>query len=181
MPGFQRGQFPFARELQTDKVAAEYGRDQVNLMKSIEESIYISSDRQTVWNTITTFEDYQSWNPFIVNGSGTAEVGERLDLVMQVKPGSQFKVRPVVLASTGTELRWLGKFLVSGLFDGEHYFIIEEVQDGVTLRQGEKFRGILVPFMSSLLESTRRNFVKMNMALKAHCEAKSGGSHLKQQ
>lgn len=32
----------------------------------------------------------------------------------------------VLKAERGKEFRWLGKFLVKGLVDGEHYFLLEQ-------------------------------------------------------
>lgn len=46
------------------------------------------------------------------------------------------------------ELRWLGRLLLPGLFDGEHIFEIEAVKkDGVRFVQRECFSGILVPLL----------------------------------
>jgi hypothetical protein len=51
----------------------------------------------------------------------------------------------VIVASPNQELRWLGHFLLPGVFDGEHYFQLEAISPGrVRFIQGEKFSGILV-------------------------------------
>jgi hypothetical protein len=51
--------------------------------------------------------------------------------------------RPTVLtAIPEVELRWLGHFLMRGLFDGEHCLQIAPAAPGrVRLRQSEKFAG----------------------------------------
>ena len=81
----------------------------------------------------------------------------------------------VLLAAPNTELRWLGHFLVPGIFDGEHYFRIAAIGPGqIRFTQGEKFSGLLVGmFKASLDRGTKAGFVAMNAALKARAEGLS--------
>jgi hypothetical protein len=53
------------------------------------------------------------------------------------------------------------------VFDGEHRFEIHETTpDSVTLVQGERFKGVLVPFLRKLIEvDTATTFAKVNDAL----------------
>ncbi|MDC7224530.1 MAG: hypothetical protein PQJ60_12375, partial [Spirochaetales bacterium] len=65
-----------------------------------------------------------------------------------------------------------GKFLVKGLFDGEHFFIIKDNGDGtLSFTQGEKFSGLLVGLLASTLKNTGEGFHLMNEALKKRCES----------
>ena len=82
--------------------------------------------------------------------------------------------KPTVLrAEPNRELRWIGHLLMPGLFDGEHYFLIEG-HDGNETRfvQGERFTGVLVPLMGllGLFPKTIRGFEEMNEALKSRVE-----------
>ena len=82
--------------------------------------------------------------------------------------------RPTVLAvETNRELRWKGKLLIPGLFDGEHIFRLEPKPDGeLIFHQSELFSGMLVPlFRRSLDSATRQGFIAMNLALKREAEA----------
>ena len=82
--------------------------------------------------------------------------------------------RPSVLvADSERELRWLGRLLVPGVFDGEHRFQIQALTGGkVLFQQSETFSGLLVPlFRSRLDRDTKRGFEEMNLALKARAEA----------
>jgi hypothetical protein len=86
--------------------------------------------------------------------------------------------RPKVLtAEPNHQLRWLGHLFVPGLFDGEHSFILQSLEeDRVRFVQSEVFRGLLVPlFARSLENSTLRGFEEMNRALKERAEAVTGG------
>src|SRR4051812_43292780 len=69
------------------------------------------------------------------------------------RPGGRgMTFRPTVLeAVPGHRLRWLGRLLVPGLFDGEHTFAIKPLSKGrVRLVQQETFRGLLVGPMTGL-------------------------------
>jgi hypothetical protein len=79
--------------------------------------------------------------------------------------------KPTVLAADPAhELRWLGRVLMPGLFDGEHGFRLEPTAAGCRLHHGEEFRGILVPLFKRMLDNTARGFTAMNDALKVRVE-----------
>ena len=79
----------------------------------------------------------------------------------------------VVVAEPNRELRWLGHLWLPGLFDGEHSFSIELLGEGrVRFIQRERFKGLLVPFLSKMLDwDTQRGFNEMNWALKLRAES----------
>jgi hypothetical protein len=126
-----------------------------------------------VWDILTDFARYAEWNPFIVHAEGVARAGTRLTVRIEPPGGRGMTFRPTVLAADpGHELRWLGRLVVPGLFDGEHRFVLEASGGGVRLVQAERFRGLLVPLLRRQVEGpTRRGFEAMNAALKARAEA----------
>ena len=81
--------------------------------------------------------------------------------------------RPVIrIAEKGRELRWLGRIGTPGIFDGKHYFILEEAVPGRTVvTHEEQMRGILLPFMRSAIHGpVLDGFELMNRALKQRVE-----------
>ncbi len=78
----------------------------------------------------------------------------------------------VTRAEEHQELRWLGRFVLPGLFDGEHAFTIQSLgPTRVRFIQREKFKGLLVPlFATTLDDQTKRGFQAMNEALKRRAE-----------
>lgn len=123
-----------------------------------------------VWAVLSDFADYPAWNPGMQKVEGAAEVGTRLSIVFALNGGRTMKMQPTVLVSDpGHELRWLGRLLLPGIFDGEHRFEIHEDEPGrVRFVQGERFRGLLVPFLRKLIEvDTAATFVAVNEALAA--------------
>ncbi|MCP4442337.1 MAG: SRPBCC domain-containing protein [Aureispira sp.] len=135
---------------------------------SIETSIQIDATVDQVWKVLTAFEEYPTWNPFILGIEG--EVVEGNQIVAKID-GMTFK--PIVLKYTSSkELRWLGKLWFKGLFDGEHQFLLKSNEDGsTTMYHCEQFKGILVPFFKKMLQTkTKLGFEKMNLSLKQRVE-----------
>jgi hypothetical protein len=85
------------------------------------------------------------------------------------------KFKPTILVrSENKELRWLGKLLFKGLFDGEHSFRIVDNENGTcTFYHEESFSGILVGLFAKKLDTdTKQGFIEMNEKLKELVEAK---------
>ena len=134
--------------------------------------IEIEAPIQAVWNTLTDFHSYPEWNPFITEISGKLSVGEELTVNLRLPEGSDFTVRPrLIRCEPEREFCWLGHLWFKGLFDGEHFFRLQEVGEGRTrVTQGEKFSGLLLRLFGSTLTKTSRGFVYMNQALKRRVE-----------
>ncbi len=120
------------------------------------------------------FSDYSRWNPFIREIKGETRVGARLEVSIAQTNGRAMRFRPRVLAASAErEFRWKGRLLVPGLFDGEHYFLLEEHGAGSLLTHGERFGGLLPRLMGRrLLDNVRVGFEAMNAALKREVESR---------
>jgi hypothetical protein len=133
----------------------------------------IQASPERVWEVLTDFQAYREWNPFMIQAAGQAAPGQRLRVRMRPPGGRPMTFRPTVLeAEPGRRLRWLGRVLVPGLFDGEHSFTIEPAGPGrVRLVQHERFRGLLAPLLLRFLAGpTVAGFQQMNQALKDRVE-----------
>ena len=142
-------------------------------MHSIETEIEIHASAERVWELLTDFASYPRWNPFVRSIEGELIVGRNLSVFIQPTGSSGMRFRPTLLAvSPSRELRWKGKLLLPGVFDGEHFFKLETAPNrGVRFHQGERFTGLLVPlFRKSLDGATRQGFIAMNEALKREAE-----------
>jgi len=78
--------------------------------------------------------------------------------------------KPHVLdAEPNRQLRWIGRVLIRGLFDGEHSFGIEPLgENRVRFTHRERFSGLFVPFFST--GRSQQGFEEMNKALKTRAE-----------
>jgi hypothetical protein len=141
-------------------------------MKKIETEIVIDSDLSIVWSVLSDFENYPNWNPFITSIKGEKSVGKKLTVSIQPPDGNTMTFKPIILKfEPNKEFRWKGKLGITGIFDGEHFFVLEKLNEHKTkVLHGEKFKGVLVSLMGSALDKTKIGFELMNGALKKECE-----------
>jgi hypothetical protein len=139
----------------------------------ISREIEIAATPAEVWAVLADVDAYPEWNPFVVRLAGEVREGARLEARIAPPGGRAMTFTPtVVAAEPERELRWLGRLLVRGLFDGEHSFRIEPLADGGSrFVQSERFSGVLVRPLRRVLERTEAGFAQMNAALKRRVEA----------
>lgn len=147
-------------------------------MFEIRTSVDIDASAEQVWAVLSDFASYPEWNPFVRRIEGWPERGQRLTVEIAPPGGKVMNFRPRLLEAVRPErLSWLGRMGLPGLFDGEHHFFIEQLDDGgVRFHHGEQFRGVMVPFMKKSLEAgVRPGFEAMNRALKQRVESQQQG------
>lgn len=141
-------------------------------MREIRTQTTIAASPERVWNILMDFAAFPEWNPFVRSISGTMQQGSTLEVHIQ-PPGRKVSVfRPTVrVVEPNRELRWLGRVLVPGLFDGEHQWKLEPMSESSTrFIHTERFTGVLVPFFGKLFADSERGFEAMNRALKERAE-----------
>ncbi|WP_343563498.1 SRPBCC domain-containing protein [Sphingobacterium sp.] len=143
-------------------------------MKKIETSITIKASVEEVWQVLTDFKAYPLWSPTIKYFEGQPVEGKRCAVLLEPPDGFKIKMNPRFLSiNPNCELRWKGELFIPGIFDGEHYFILEQAGEGeVRFIQGELFSGLLIPFCKKLLLTTSHGFDLFNKAIKQYVEQK---------
>ena len=142
-------------------------------MKELRTEIEIQASAERVWGLLTDFARFPNWNPFICWAKGEVKVGARLEIRIQPSGARGMTFKPVVLkVDPMRELRWLGRLLTPGLFDGKHIFSVERLSpQRVRFTQREIFNGLFVPLLARDLDTnTLRGFNEMNQALKVQAE-----------
>lgn len=142
--------------------------------EQIETHIRIDAPIEAVWAVLTDFQAYPTWSPTIAEFFGTPKVGQRTKVLLTQPGGTSITMNPIFLQiDANRELRWKGRLLLNGIFDGEHYFQLESLSNGQTeLIQGEKFSGLLVPFMKKMIHgNTKLGFEAFNRAIKERVES----------
>jgi hypothetical protein len=140
--------------------------------RQIETHIDINASPARVWAILVDFAHAASWNPFITSIAGDPTPGSRLAVTIAPPGKTAMRFKPTVLAvRPERELRWRGRLFIPGLFDGEHYFLLDPLADSETrFTQGEIFSGLLVGLVSGTLAATEAGFRAMNAALKQQAE-----------
>ena len=142
------------------------------MAKEIKTEIVINASPDKVWAILNDFNNYPKWNPFIKSIKGEVKVGNKITVRIEPPNTKGMTFKPKVLAyETNKELRWIGHLLFTGLFDGEHKFVLIDNENGTTtFRQSEKFKGIFVGLLS--IENTKKGFEAMNEKIKELAERK---------
>jgi hypothetical protein len=151
-----------------------FNQQEAIMAKELRTTIEINASASRLWTVLTDFNRYNEWNPFIRSIHGKAKRGEQLKVIIQPPGGNEMIFRPVILAlQPERELRWIGRLILPGIFDGEHWFQIEPITEGrIRVSHCEIFSGLLVPLLWSKLEvQTRQGFEMMNQALKKRVES----------
>ena len=143
-------------------------------MRELRREIDIDAPPAAVWAVLTDNRAYSEWNPFIRHLGGELREGAKLEVRIEPPGGRAMTFKPTVLAiEPHRELRWLGRLLVAGVFDGEHILHIEPLAEARSrFTQAERFSGILVPLFGGTLDKTELGFEQMNVALKARAESR---------
>lgn len=110
-------------------------------MFELHTEIEIDASAERVWSIIVDFASYPQWNRFIRHISGSAKQGAALEVQIQPSGGKGMTFRPTVLVlEPSRELRWIGRLLMPGIFDGERRFVIESLPEGkVRFEHAEQF------------------------------------------
>ncbi|WP_299679709.1 SRPBCC domain-containing protein [uncultured Tenacibaculum sp.] len=131
-------------------------------------SIHIKATPEKIWKVLLDSETYPSWNPFISSIVGVPQTGNTIEVNI-----GTMTFKPIILESNpNIELKWKGKLLFKGLFDGEHRFYLQDNNNGTTtFIQSEKFNGILILLFKKKIHTDVKNgFNSMNNALKSMVE-----------
>ena len=142
-------------------------------MKTIETKIMVDSTPEKIWSVLTNFKEYENWNPFMIKIIGDAKLGSKIEVQIQTVKGKKRTYKPIITKlEINKELRWKGKSLLHGIFDGERIFIIEKsAHNKVSFLHKEIFKGLGVKLIGSKLdEDLGESFKKMNIALKTRAE-----------
>ncbi len=142
-------------------------------MKELKTEIIINAPADKVWGIFIDVKKYPHWNPFIRSVDKEFKEGEKVRVTLH-QPDSKpmtFKPRCLKLLH-GKELRWLGHLFIPGLFDGEHIFELQTLENAKTkFIQREVMKGLLVPLFWKMVDTkTRKGFELMNEKLKELAE-----------
>ena len=144
-------------------------------MHEIKTEITINTDIKKVWEILSDFANYPSWNSFFKHISGELATDEILSITV-APPGSKpmsFSPILVEVVEFGA-IRWRGKLFTKWIFQGEHYLALDKLSEQQTkFIHGEKFSGLLSSVFKWIgaLDKTKKGFKLFNGDLKRRSEA----------
>jgi hypothetical protein len=141
-------------------------------MKELRTEIEIQAASDKVWQVLTNLDQYPEWNPFIHHAVGTAKVGEKVDIAFRSGSKEMTLHCIVIKVEPNKELCWKYHVILPVLFQGEHSFIIEQVEGNkIRFIDREIFNGLLVSTQAKDIDTnSRQGFEAMDKALKARAE-----------
>ena len=99
-------------------------------MRELHTEIAIDAPADRVWRVLMDFDSYPDWNPYIRKLKGDTAPGAKLEVRMDISGSRKMNLKTRVLtAQAGREFGWSGRVLMPGIFDAEHVFIIEPIDE----------------------------------------------------
>ncbi len=145
-------------------------------MIQLQTEIQIRASAQTIWEILTDLPRYSDWNPLIPRAKGNVREGGKLEVFID-PPGLRGSLHRLTVLEVACKrkLRWLGRFGLPKIMDGDHLFILEtQGPDMTRVVQAETFTGVLVPVLSPWLKrNMRAGFEALNRALKEEAESRT--------
>lgn len=143
-------------------------------MQEIRTEIEIAAAPEKVWEVLADIESWQEWSPIINKSSGSAQLGNTLEITMmgkeEGKDGPSYK--PVIKDFDSPKLfRWRAHMLAGFLFTNDKVFELEKTASGTKVIHKELFKGLLAPIFCNQMEKGVPPMLDaMNQALKAKVE-----------
>jgi hypothetical protein len=144
---------------------------------TVSHSLDIPLPATSVWQTLTAWDQYPQWNPYLYTVHGEQRPGAELSISL-AHEGKTLQVKPRLTQwRPGASYGWRGRALFYGLHETDHFFSVTATgPHSSRLRQWEEFRGFL-PFLmkekSARQQQLQQSFAQMNAALAARAQSNS--------
>ncbi len=141
--------------------------------------VMIRAPRAVVWAVLTDVARWKEWSTWLAWDGGDVQVGQRLRLRLTPPGGGGYAFTPEVLrVDAPTHFAWVGRTGLPGVFDGEHHFVLEEVEGGTRLLNHERYSGLLSPLMQRIpaMKDAPAGFAAMNDEVRLRAERLAGAA-----
>ena len=141
----------------------------------IKTEIVINSTPENIWKELMNFEAFPEWNPFIKSIAVVNEfqIGGKLKVLLHILNRKPQKFSPkVITLDPHREFSWLGNLFIPKIFDGHHFFQLEQLGHQTKFIQKERFSGLLSFAIKFIAKDTLDSFNAMNEVLKERVESR---------
>ncbi|WP_299492093.1 SRPBCC domain-containing protein [Acaryochloris sp. IP29b_bin.137] len=139
-------------------------------MRQYHTEIVVDAPVDRVWNVLTDFSAYPTWNPLV--GWLQGDIYASGQIQMWINPLNRSFNATLTRVQENEALIWVGVQGASWLLSGEHYYQLEELGEASTrLLHGEYFRGLGSWFIrNATLQTMEQAFIQHNRLLKERIE-----------
>lgn len=141
----------------------------------IRHEIEINATTEKVWSVIVDFDNYKNWNTQLTYLGGEVKPNGKLHLKLAAEGSAPYEFKPdISYWEDRKRFAWIAKTGIKRVFDGEHFFELQDLGNGKTLLiNREEYRGILSLLFKQLpmMKSAPRGFEKMNFEFKNYVES----------
>jgi hypothetical protein len=128
---------------------------------TVRQEMVVAAPRMRIWRLLTNFEQYERWNPYVVQARGDARIGNQL--TFGTEKGDELEPE-VMDVKSQRKLRWRTRRLAPGILDEEQTFRIIPVGDGrFRLVYEGRIEGVLAPFSDTT--AREQGYLRMLRAL----------------
>ena len=133
-------------------------------------SVKINASVKEVWNELTNFKEYPSWNPIVGKLDGEMKEGNKISTFIVPLKNTFFP--KLIRYKENKELLWIGTQVSKYIISAEHYYRLKVITETETeLEHGEYFTGIFSYFLSKkLVARMHHSFEQHNILLKKRIE-----------
>jgi hypothetical protein len=141
----------------------------------IRKEIDINATVNRVWAVIIDFENYKNWSTQLTYLGGEVKLHQKLHLKLSAEGAAPYEFEPIVSHwEENKKFAWLARTGLPRIFDGEHFFELNDLGNGRTqVINREEYRGLLSMIIRQLpmMKTAPQGFEKMNAELKAFVES----------
>ena len=138
-------------------------------MKDYRIEIEINASKESVWKTITDFENYEKWNSVLVmNNNNSLILGNKFHVTIIQPNGTQSEFKATAISKKDFQ-SFSGAQTIIGkwFFQATHHFVIQERdKENITFIQKWELKGIIASMFRKQIFKELEVFNKMNSELK---------------
>lgn len=142
-------------------------------MREIRTEIEIDAAPELVWEVLADLDSYAEWNPHVTRARGALREGGEIEITVD-RIGDKPRTLTVRVSAVDPpqRLQWIGTVGSKWLFEGQHTFDLQSLDDGRSrVVNHEQVSGLLTSFVLS--EEPERDYERMNHALKEQVERRA--------
>jgi len=146
-------------------------------MFKVEAHTIIDAPVDIVWETLVNYAQYEKWSTMLFPLDITPpQLGATIHLQLSIPDSITYDFKPeIIKLDKDKHYAWIQKTGFSGVFDGEHHFVLTALNDNQTeLYNYEIYSGILSPIFKRLpmMKGADAGFEAINQEIKQWSESK---------